>query len=151
MVHKKSSRELLDHIGWDLLHVTFLWKNRFDRKMAQRGYPWHSEARGRLLRYIGYDGISQATLAEQTDISRQAVQQLLDELQRDGAITRNPDPDDARKKVIQLTAFGRQVVGEANLVKEEIEAEYKSLLGEDRFLDLKESLEAIMELKEEDR
>lgn len=144
MAHKKSSRELLDHIGWDFLHVAHLWKERFDHKMTERGFPWHGEARGRLLRYIHRDGVSQAELVEQSNSTRQAVQQLLDELEQEGIVTRTPDPADARKKVIVLTAQGQHVVDQASIVKEQVEQEYQQALGVDHFRSLKAALNVII-------
>jgi DNA-binding MarR family transcriptional regulator len=42
------------------------------------------------------------------NISKQALNFILDRLQRDGLVTRVDDPDDRRSKQIQLTVAGRQ-------------------------------------------
>ncbi len=138
-----SDRELIEHIGWDLWQATQAWKGQLTSKMAARGYPVYGEARGSLIRHIGADGISQAMLARKAGISKQAVQQQIDDLGADGYVTREPDPDDARKKIVMLTAQGEALFTVANDVKREIEAHYRALIGPERMEVLKAALAAI--------
>jgi MarR family transcriptional regulator for hemolysin len=55
------------------------------------------------------------------NISKHALNFILDRLQRDGLVTRVDDPDDRRSKQIQLTVAGRQAaaVTEATLTRTE--------------------------------
>ncbi len=139
-----SKPELIDHIGWDLWQAAHLWKAALDAGMVARGHPVFAEARGALIRHIGSDGISQVALANKAGISKQAVQQHLDELAQEGYVTRSVDPRDARKKQITLTAKGDALSEIANEVKLDIESHYTALVGEAGFAQLKAALAAII-------
>lgn len=139
-----NAPELIDHIGWDLWRVTDGWKRRFTADMVARGFGWFGEARGNLVQHIGRNGIAQTALAARAGMTKQAVQQHLDDLVRDGAVERVPDPNDARRKIIRFTALGFEAMNVANDVKREIETEYRQLIGADAMHGLIEALRAIV-------
>ena len=130
----------LDHIGIDLWRAAENWQIRFAAEMAERGYPWHREARGEVLAHLGPSGRTQAEITEAMRISKQAVQQLVDQLEEDGVVARVPDPNDGRGKRIELTPLGLRDYAERRRVKRAIESDYRKILGEDRFAALKQAL-----------
>lgn len=139
-----TKRELIDHIGWDLWQASQAWKALLEQKMIARGHAVYGEARGGLIRHIGAQGVTQAVLAQKAQVSKQAVQQQLDELEAEGYVTRCPDPDDARRKIVRLTPTGEGLFEVANDVKREIEAHYAALIGADDLWRLKAALSAII-------
>lgn len=141
---KARAPELIDHIGWDLWRVTEGWKRRFTAEMVGRGYAWFGEARGNLVQHIGRNGIAQTALAAKAGMTKQAVQQHLDDLVRDGAVERVSDPDDARRKIIRFTALGFTALTVANDVKRDIEEDYRQLIGNEAMHGLTEALRAII-------
>ncbi|MEP0519535.1 MAG: MarR family transcriptional regulator [Hyphomicrobiales bacterium] len=136
--------DLIDHIGWDLWRVTQGWKQRFHADMVGRGYAWFGEARGNLIQHIGRHGIPQNELVLRAGMTKQAVQQQLDDLVRDGALERISDPKDARKKLVQFTDLGIEAMSAANDVKRDIEAEYAEIIGKDAMTALKGFLNTII-------
>jgi DNA-binding MarR family transcriptional regulator len=52
---------------------------------------------------------TQAALAQAIGADKTRIIGTLDELQRAGLITREPDPDDRRVRLLAITAAGRQV------------------------------------------
>lgn len=125
--------EVLDHVGVRLWQAAQRWKSELDAGLVATGYGWAAEARGNVIMHIGRTGIRQSELVRRMGLSKQAVQQLLDELARDGVIAREPDPDDRRGKRIVFTAAGRKLLAEANVVKRRIEDDYRAVLGDRRF------------------
>ncbi len=121
--------DLVEHLGWDLWLATSRWKERFTAAMVDRGHGWYAEARGELFRHLDPGGVQQGVLAERAEMTKQAVQQLVDGLVRDGIVRRVADPEDARARVLYLTAKGVRAAEDARLIKRDIDAHYRSVLG----------------------
>lgn len=128
-----SYPELIDHVGWRLWNAAARWKEAFDAGMVARGYPWYAEARSGVLVHVGGKGIRQSALVRRMRLSKQAVQQLVDELVADGIVERLPDPADARGRIVVLTAAGNRLARVANEVKRELDAEARHKLGDEGF------------------
>lgn len=138
----------IDHIGWDLWRATQCWKKLFTRAMVAKGHGWFAEARGNLIHLIGPSGCRQSALVARSQLTKQAVQQFLDELERDGMIARAPDPSDARAKFIHFTAAGHRALNDAETAKQELEGHITALLGPGALARLKSDLDKIAGLAE---
>ncbi len=149
MAREPKTPELIDHIGWDLWRATDAWTRRFTEAMVAHGFIWFGEARGRLIQHIGRDGLGQNALAEKAGISKQAVQQQLDDLVRDGIVERVADPNDARRKLVRFTKRGLRAFEVANEIKQAIEGDYRRLMGKEAMDRLKRTLALIIESEEQ--
>jgi DNA-binding MarR family transcriptional regulator len=134
---------LPDHIGWALWQAAQAWKQRFERAMVAAGYPWFFEARAAVLAHLDLEGTRQSVLTARMGISKQAVQQLVDELVVEAIVIRAPDPADARGKLIHYTDQGIALLRVANRIKVEIEAEYRATLGEESFRQFRAALDRL--------
>ena len=68
-------------------------------------------ARWRLLHGVARAGqISQADLAASTTMEQAVLTRTFSEMQRQGLVERNPDPDDKRKLLVSLTPEGVELV-----------------------------------------
>ncbi|MET1416268.1 MarR family transcriptional regulator [Roseibium sp. HPY-6] len=135
-----------EHVGWDLWQATAVWKQRFTKGMVDHGHSWYAEARGSLMQFLSDEGIAQTTLTELSGLTKQAVQQHLDDLANDGIIRREADTGDKRRKLVVLTEQGMQAFGDATAVKLKIEREYADALGTEKLDTLKAGLKAIIKL-----
>ena len=97
-----------------------------------------------LISNLDIDGTRISLLAERAGISKQAMGQLVDELERDGLILRTPDPSDKRATLIKFTERGWQFLQDAYQVKLEIESAYGQVLGEEEFAALRSLLEKLL-------
>jgi DNA-binding MarR family transcriptional regulator len=140
---EKSAPTLIDHIGWRLWRLARQWKTEFDAQMLERGYPWITEARGAVIGHLRPGGLPQSALTAALGVSKQAVQQFIDELVAEGAVERVPDPDDRRGKIVRLTARGMASVTVGNAVKREIEKRYRRRAGAERFAVMNEVLDEL--------
>lgn len=136
---------LIDHVGWRLWRLARLWKAEFDAAMAARGHGWMAEARGAVVGQLRPGGQSQAALPAVLGISKQAVQQLVDELVADGIVERVPDPQDGRGRIVRLLPKGIKAIADGNEVKLEIEARYRAQIGAERLVALNAALDALAE------
>jgi len=125
--------ERLDHIGWRLWNAASMWKARFAEGMIGRGHDWYAEARSSIVPYIEIGGTNQSTIAKRIGLSKQAVQQLVDDLENEGVVERAPDPVDRRAKIIRFTPKGIAALRDAENVKRSVEAELKEKIGDENF------------------
>ena len=124
-------------------HLATAWRDQYRQEMARRGYPWHLTAVGDLLDHLPADGISQAALTAATGMTKQAVQQLLDQLETHGVLKRETDAADKRARRIVLTELGLRNLADRQAVLAEIEAQARETLGKKPFKKLKKTLRGL--------
>lgn len=95
---------------------------------------------------IGPDGSRLTELAEAAQVTKQTAGFLVDQLANAGYIERNPDPADARARLVRVTARGDTTVpiGEATIIA--IEEEWTAHLGRRRMAQLRETLTRLREI-----
>lgn len=140
----------ISHIGWDLWRASDAWKARFVREMVAAGHAWFGEARAALLGHLDRAGSRQSDLVGRMGTSKQAVQQLIDELVATGILERTPDPDDRRAKWVGLTPAGLAAIRDSDRVKQQLDAEYRRTLGPKRFAALKAALATLAQAERGD-
>ena len=113
--------------------------------MAARGHRWFAEARSNVLPHLERHGTAQSALQSRMGVTKQAVQQFVDELVADGIVERRTNPDDHRGKVIYFTRRGQRVLADANAVKVEIQSRYRARLGARKFAEFMACLEVLEE------
>ncbi len=130
---KKVDDIRIDHIGWRLWDAAAVWKEKFAAEMVAAGHDWYQEARSSVVPYVGLQGTKQADIVARMGLSKQAVQQLIVDLEQSGILRRDPDPDDGRGKIVQFTEKGLAAQRDAQKAKRKVEAEIKATLGEADF------------------
>jgi DNA-binding MarR family transcriptional regulator len=137
-----------EHIGWTLWRATLVWRKDFVAAMVAAGHVWFAQARGNILVYIGPGGIRQAELADMASLTKQAVQQFVDELVADGIVTRTRDEKDARARWVRLTPLGEAAMRDADRIKVEIETRWCDRIGDEGFARLDSTLRQVIALSE---
>ncbi|OCB25634.1 MarR family transcriptional regulator [Mycobacterium malmoense] len=89
-------------------------------------------------------GLHASDLADRLQVSRQAVAQAITGLERHGYVNRVPDPRDARARVVELTARGRQALRVMRSNAVDLEQRWERVLGRRRLAELREALEALL-------
>jgi DNA-binding MarR family transcriptional regulator len=90
----------------------------------------------RLLPYIDAEGTRLTTLADRLGVTKQAIGQLVEELEGQGLLLREPDPDDGRAKRVKLTVRGKKAMHDGLVQMGLLEAVLGAALGEKRMIDL---------------
>jgi DNA-binding MarR family transcriptional regulator len=78
--------------------------------LEDAGHPGLTVANELAMQAIDHGASSAASLARETGVSRQAAAKTITMLESLGYVTRDPDPADARKKHLHVTAEGRAAV-----------------------------------------
>lgn len=75
-------------------------------------------------------GTRPSELARRAGVTKQAMGQVVDELEQRGFVVRRPDPADARAKLVQLSDSGRALMDAALEVIAELERSVTGEVGE---------------------
>jgi DNA-binding MarR family transcriptional regulator len=89
-------------------------------------------------------GLHASDLADRLRVSRQAVAQAVAALERHGYVARAPDPVDARARIIELTARGRQALQVMRSNAVALEKRWHEVLGGRRLGELRETLTMLL-------
>jgi DNA-binding MarR family transcriptional regulator len=117
-------------------------------RLAEAGHPDIREGYGCVFGFIDLEHGSRLTdLAEGAGLTKQAVGEVVAELERLGYVRREPDPHDRRAKIIKLTERGRDALLTGRRLFAEIEREWADQLGEEILAGLREAAEQIADLE----
>ncbi|MBK5289113.1 MAG: winged helix-turn-helix transcriptional regulator [Acidimicrobiia bacterium] len=122
-----------------------VWRQIFSG-VAAAGYEDVNPAHVGLFRYPGLDGQRPSELAEQLQITKQSVNDLLGHLEARGYLAREPDPADGRARVVRLTAKGRKLQATIHGQAQAAEQHIADALGARRYSQLQHALEDLTRL-----
>lgn len=112
------------------------------------GAPRLRPAHTSLFPHIDHGGTRLTELARRLGISKQAVGQLVDELEQMEVVERVPDPSDGRAKLICFSQRpGRSLLDGLRGLRE-LEAELEQEIGEQRMAALHEALTVLLAVLE---
>lgn len=140
---KKVDDFRIDHIGWLLWDAATVWKEKFAAEMVAMGHDWYLEARSSVIPHVKAEGTRQAEIVARMGLSKQAVQQLIVDLESSGILQRDPDPNDGRSKIVRFTDKGLAAQRDSQKAKKKVEAEFKAVLGATEFDRLEDALRRI--------
>jgi DNA-binding MarR family transcriptional regulator len=123
-------------------------RNQIGHSVRAAGFADVTQAHVSLFRYPGLDGTRPSQLADELQISRQAVNDLLRDLETRGYIRREVDPADRRSRSIRLTAAGTELEQAIHRAAREAEFELGRRLGPAKFRALRQALVEAAELPE---
>lgn len=110
------------------------------RASEKFGAPGLRTAHMQVLPHLDLEGTRATEIARRMGITKQAVGELLDEIEQFGVIERVPDPTDGRARIVRFTERGRTGLLVGLGVLAEIEAELAERVGADTVARLKADL-----------
>ena len=99
------------------------------RMRVEMGLPGIRTSHTSLFPFIELEGTRLTDLAARVGVSKQAVGQLVEELEELGILERAPDPADGRAKLVRFSARGRRGLLEGLAVLRRMEAELSARLA----------------------
>ena len=104
-----------EQMGQMLHLVAKTWRQQLDRRLKPLGL---TRSKWLALVFIARSNgdISQRALADKMEIGEPAVVALLDRLERDQFIVRNPMPGDRRARSLALTTGGKRLISKIEAV-----------------------------------
>jgi len=106
-----------------LLHVVAKsWRHELDRRLKPLGLT-RTKWLALILMTRSGGGITQRSLAEKMEIGQPAMVALLDRLEKDELIRRNPMPGDRRASSLELTPAGKKLISKIEVVAHQLREE----------------------------
>ncbi|WP_439656723.1 MarR family winged helix-turn-helix transcriptional regulator [Lentzea sp. HUAS TT2] len=118
-------------------HLLSGFQKELFTRLAEAGHEHLRPRHGAVMAYISEDGTRASELSERSGQHKQVVGTLIDELERLGYVTRQPDPADRRAKLVVPTELGLDQMAQARRIIAEIEARLAELVGGARFAEFK--------------
>ena len=118
--------------------------------LEDRGASELTPSQARALLLVDRTGTRLTELARRAGVTKQAMMQLVDDLQAMSCVRRTPDPEDARAKVVRLTAKGLRQRARARKALQTVESRLKRRLGQRRYEGLRLALEDVPAQAEEE-
>lgn len=109
-------------------------------RLHERGFADLDAAHLVVFQWPGPHDTRPSELAARLQVSKQALNYLLGQLERLGYLERRPDPHDQRGKRIVVTRRGRAAISVIREAVQELEAAWTAQLGRERFAQLKSLL-----------
>lgn len=143
------SKDLLEmresNIGRLFQHAARLYSERALALLHERGFSDITLFHTVLISNLDTAGAKISAIAEKAGITKQAMGQLVNELEKKGYVKKIKSLEDSRAYIIHFTERGQEALLAAYEIKVTIEAEYKELLGEDHVDHLRELLQTLID------
>jgi DNA-binding MarR family transcriptional regulator len=97
--------------------------------LSSAGHEQIRHKHGSVFANLDRDGTRPSVLAERAGMTRAAMGELVDELERFGYVERVPDPADRRAKLVLGTARATEVIATVVDVNDKLERRFKRQLG----------------------
>ena len=114
--------------------------------MHAAGFEDLTLAQSRIAQRLDREGIRVTDLAEQAGVTKQTAGALVDELEAGGYVTREPDPADARARLVVLTDRGEKLCATAAAEIARVEADWRAHLGAAVYDELRAALVSLREI-----
>jgi DNA-binding MarR family transcriptional regulator len=113
-------------------------------ELAVRGYADIRPVHDFALRAIDSGADNASELGRRMSVSKQAAAKTIAALMDRDYVTRASDPTDARRKRIEVTSRGRDVMRVGEAIFDEVRREWEARLGVEELAALEERLSAIV-------
>ena len=148
MTKQELNKENLEYyrknnIGQSLMEVARDFQKSALIKFADSGHDKLQVSHQAVLAHLSLEGTRLTELADKASMTKQAMGQLLDEVERLGYIERTPDPTDGRAKIVRFTPKGLQLIQLGTEIGDDIQERYAELIGNKKMQRLRDLLEEL--------
>jgi len=118
--------------------------NTSSERARARGHKGLRPAHNRVFVHLALTGSRVVDIAKAAGISKNAIGQIVSDLEALGYVERRADPTDGRAKRVHYTERGIRMLADAREIGAGIEVDLVALMGEDRFAELRQLLAEAM-------
>lgn len=114
------------------------------RRLTGQGFGDLRFNDGVVIQHVLAAPLSITALADRMGVTQQAASKTVADLERRGLLSREPDPEDARTKLLHLTEHARDAVEATRTLRKELQDELEAEFGVHRVEDARALLAAII-------
>lgn len=118
-----------------------------NQRARERGHDTLRPVHNRVFVHLALTGSRVVDIAKAQGISKNAVGQVISELEELGYVERRPDPSDGRAKSVHYTDKGLQMLADAREIGEEIDADIIATIGARKYALLSQLLAEAVEVR----
>jgi len=134
--------------GYLLAVASRRWNDILEQRFAEAGFPEVRASYGALLiPLFEEDGLRMGELARRARLSKQTVTTMARLLERDGLVSRKPDPNDRRATRLLLTPRATSFKPVAESVLADLDRHTATTLGKETATQLKTALAELVDLR----
>jgi DNA-binding MarR family transcriptional regulator len=141
VVHPNTTNRELSLVA---LFAAWAMTDEILRRLDRDGYPELRVNDGVVIQHVLAGPLTISALAERMGMSQQAASKAVADLERRGLLHREPDPQDARARLLHLSDHGLRSVESARHHRRELEAELDAEFGAERIADSRALMAAIV-------
>jgi DNA-binding MarR family transcriptional regulator len=114
-------------------------------ELAKQGYEDFRPAHDFAMRAIAAGADNASDLGRRLSVSKQAAAKTISALQQRGYVKRDVDAQDARRKRLQVTTLGFEVVRTGETIFDELRAQWGKQIGIDQLEEIEKLLTNLLE------
>jgi DNA-binding MarR family transcriptional regulator len=122
----------------------WVWAQNFEGVRRAGDYDDLNPAHVALFRHPTLEGRRLTDIAQQMQITKQSVHELVGHLEARGYLVREPDPTDRLARIVALTPRGRRLEVTIREQARRAEEQIAAILGPRRFGQLQQALETLI-------
>jgi DNA-binding MarR family transcriptional regulator len=113
--------------------------------LAERGHPGVRAVHEFALRAIGSGADTASELGRRLSVSKQAAAKTIAVLEQLGYVDRDADPSDGRRKRLEVTPRGHEMVAIGSALFDEVRERWATQIGDERLSTLQADLGQLIE------
>lgn len=121
------------------------FETRVVEELQNRGFEDVTLSHLGVLRHLNPEGLRITALADDAGVTKQAMGQMVREIQKRGYVETQPDPADGRAKLVVYTPRGLELIGAAQQIVGDCEREFQQVLGDASYESMRGNLMTLLE------
>jgi DNA-binding MarR family transcriptional regulator len=148
MNEKSGEKQFKHNLGRDLAFLSRDLSRSLMQKSVSRGHKGLKLNWDTVFLNLDFNNGSRVVdLAQVNGLTKQAMSQIVADIEQQGYITKKEDPDDGRARKLKLTTKGKKLIQDSMEAYSELEAEYEALIGREKLDTLQEIAAELVRLK----